>query len=55
MERFTKIIAEVASNHGGDIKLAKEFIRIAADTGVDYLSPKQKMSYPEKSGCHPLI
>ena len=33
----TKIIAEVASNHGGDIKLAKEFIRIAADVGVDYI------------------
>jgi N,N'-diacetyllegionaminate synthase len=33
----TKIIAEVASNHGGDIKLAKEFVRIAADTGADYV------------------
>lgn len=37
MGRFTKIIAEVASNHGGDITLAKEFIRIAADIGVDYI------------------
>lgn len=37
MGRYTKIIAEVASNHGGDIKLAKEFIRIAADIGVDYI------------------
>lgn len=31
----TKIIAEVASNHGGDISLAKEFIRVAAQAGVD--------------------
>lgn len=30
-----KIIAEVASNHQGDISLAKEFIRVAARTGVD--------------------
>lgn len=37
MGRFTKIVAEVASNHGGDIKLAKEFIRIAAGVGVDYI------------------
>lgn len=37
MGRFTKIIAEVASNHGGDIKIAKWFIRIAADIGVDYI------------------
>lgn len=33
----TKIIADVASNHGGDINLAKEFIRIAAEIGVDYI------------------
>ncbi|MFH2012803.1 MAG: N-acetylneuraminate synthase family protein [Pseudomonadota bacterium] len=33
----TKIIAEVASNHGGDINLAKEYIRIAAQIGVDYI------------------
>lgn len=33
----TKIIAEVASNHGGDIKIAKEFIKVAADIGVDYV------------------
>lgn len=33
----TKIIAEVASNHGGDIKIAKKFIRVAADIGVDYI------------------
>lgn len=37
MNTRTKIIAEVASNHGGDIKLAKEFIRIAAEIGVDYI------------------
>lgn len=33
----TRVIAEVASNHGGDIKLAKEFIKAAADVGVDYV------------------
>ncbi len=37
MKTKTKIIAEVSSNHGGDIKLAKEFIRIASDIGVDYI------------------
>lgn len=29
------LIAEVADNHGGDIRLAKEFIRILAEVGVD--------------------
>jgi N,N'-diacetyllegionaminate synthase len=33
----TKIIAEVASNHGGDMKLATEFIRKGAAAGVDYV------------------
>ena len=33
----TQVIAEVASNHGGDIKLAKEFIRLGADVGVDFV------------------
>ena len=33
----TKIIAEVSSNHGGDINLAKEFIRSAASLGLDYV------------------
>jgi N,N'-diacetyllegionaminate synthase len=33
----TKIIAEVASNHGGDLNIAKEFIKISADIGVDYI------------------
>jgi len=32
-----KFIAEVADNHGGDISLAKEFIRVFADIGVDYV------------------
>jgi len=31
----TKIIAEVSSNHQGNIFLAKEFIRIASIIGVD--------------------
>jgi N,N'-diacetyllegionaminate synthase len=31
----TKIIAEIASSHNGDIELAKEMIRVAAETGVD--------------------
>ncbi len=33
----TKVIAEVASNHGGDINIAKKFIRVAASIGVDYI------------------
>jgi sialic acid synthase SpsE len=33
----TLLIAEVADNHGGDLKLAKEFIRILAAVGVDYV------------------
>lgn len=33
----TKIIAEVASNHGGNLKLAKEFIRQGATAGVDFV------------------
>src|SRR5687768_3271488 len=30
-----QIIAEVASNHGGDLQLAKQFIRAAAEHGAD--------------------
>jgi N,N'-diacetyllegionaminate synthase len=30
-----RIIAEVASNHGGDLQLARQFIRAAADHGAD--------------------
>jgi len=33
----TKFIAEVADNHGGDMNLAKEFIRVLASVGVDYV------------------
>ncbi len=33
----TKIIAEVASNHGGDLELAKAFVHAAAKAGVDYV------------------
>lgn len=33
----TRIIAEVTSNHGGDLGLAREFIREAARAGVDYV------------------
>jgi sialic acid synthase SpsE len=33
----TKLIAEVASNHGGDLALAKEFIRAAAESGADFV------------------
>jgi sialic acid synthase SpsE len=33
----TKIIAEVSSNHGGDINLAREFVRVAAEIGVDFV------------------
>ncbi len=32
-----KIIAEVASNHAGDISLAKQFIRSAKTAGADYV------------------
>ena len=37
MKLKAKIIAEVSSNHGGDLKIAKEFIRVAASIGVDYV------------------
>lgn len=37
MSARTKVIAEVASNHGGDIQLAKQFIRVAAECGADYV------------------
>lgn len=33
----TKFIAEVASNHGGDLKVAKEFIKTASGIGIDYI------------------
>ena len=33
----TQIIAEVTSNHGGDMALAREFVRRAADAGADYV------------------
>ncbi len=33
----TKIIAEIASSHNGDIELAKAMIKAAADAGVDYV------------------
>lgn len=35
--RRTWLIGEVASNHGGDLKLAKEFIRRASESGLDYV------------------
>lgn len=35
MNRRIKIIAEIASCHNGDIKLAKKMIKVAAATGVD--------------------
>lgn len=33
----TRLIAEVTSNHGGDLGLAREFIQAAARAGVDYV------------------
>lgn len=33
----TKIIAEIASSHNGDIELAKALIKSAAEAGVDYV------------------
>src|SRR4029450_2895175 len=33
----TKIIAEVASNHGGDLVLAKEFVHAAAENHADFV------------------
>lgn len=32
-----QIIAEVASNHGGDLRLAREFIHAAAENGADFV------------------
>ena len=37
MIREVKIIAEVASNHGGNTTIAKEFIHVASQIGVDYI------------------
>lgn len=34
---MTKIIAEIASCHNGDIKLAKKMIKVVAKTGVDII------------------
>ena len=31
-----KIIAEIGANHNGDMSLAKEMIRAAAENGADY-------------------
>lgn len=33
----TRIIAEAGANHNGDIELAKEMIRVAANCGADYI------------------
>lgn len=32
-----ELIAEVSTNHGGDLKIAKEFIRRYADAGADFI------------------
>ena len=37
MPREVKLIAEVASNHGGDLAVAKELIKVASEIGVDYV------------------
>ena len=37
MNKKIKIIAELASCHNGNIKLAKKMIKIAAKTGVDII------------------
>lgn len=37
MAEKTKIIADVASNHGGDIGIAKKFIKTASEIGIDYI------------------
>ena len=37
MDPQPKFIAEVADNHGGDMSIAKEFIRVLAEIGVEYV------------------
>ena len=37
MSSNTKIIAEIASSHNGDLNLAKAMIKAAAEAGVDYV------------------
>lgn len=37
MNKKNKIIAEIASCHNGDVELAKEMIKAAAETGVDII------------------
>ena len=33
---MTKIIAELCQNHNGDIKILKEMVHAAAESGADY-------------------
>ena len=37
--KYTKpiVIAEIGCNHKGDLKIAKEMIKIAAESGADYV------------------
>ncbi len=37
VNRRVELIAEVATNHGGDVALAKEFIREFAENGADWI------------------
>ncbi len=51
----TLIIADVTSNHGGDLDLARRFIRTAAECGADYIkfqswrACKVRLSDPQKA------
>jgi len=39
---MVKVIAEIGWNHGGDMELAKEMIRAAAEAGATYVEKSTK-------------
>ena len=53
-----KVVAEIGCNHKGDIAIAKELIRLAKDTGVQYVkfqkrNPKESLTKEQYSSPHP--
>ena len=48
----TLIAAEVASNHGGDLELAKEFVRMAAAAGVDFVKFQSWQAFRLRDGSN---
>ena len=40
-----KVIAEIGCNHKGDMKIAKEFLRIAADSKVEIIKFQKRNKF----------